>query len=67
MFPMVPYHQLPALHEKIKHDTPAADISIAHACMSVFPVLWEQRENNELFLRRKLPISAAPYNVKFKG
>ena len=31
MFPMVPYHALPRLHELIKHDLPAPNPSIWHA------------------------------------
>ena len=31
MFPMVPFHALPRLHEVVKHDLPAANPSIWHA------------------------------------
>jgi len=65
MFPMVPFHQLPALHELIKHDVPSADRSIIHAYSKVLPVLWKQRANPNLFLRRKLPQGAKPYVTSF--
>jgi len=67
MYPMVPFHKLRALHEKIKHDVPAPDPSIRESFRRVLPVLSKQRHNQNLFLRRKLPPTAQPYNTKFMG
>ena len=39
MFPMVPYHALPRLHELIKHDLPEPNPSMWHAYREVWPVL----------------------------
>ena len=61
MFPIVPYHQLPALHEKIKHDLPAANPSIWHALKEAYPVLVKQKSDPDLFLTRKLPDTARGY------
>ncbi len=61
MFPMVPYHRLPELHEKIKHDLPAPDRSIFAAYCQVLPTFWRQLRNEEYFIRRELPLTARPY------
>jgi fatty acid desaturase len=61
MFPMVPYHRLPELHEKIKHDLPAPSPSIAAAYREVLPALKRQLRYEDYFLRRELPATARPY------
>jgi fatty acid desaturase len=61
MFPMVPYHALPRLHELIKHDLPAANPSMWHAYKEMIPVLIRQLRNENYFLKRELPPSARPY------
>ena len=61
MFPMVPYHALPRLHELIKHDLPAANPSMWHAYKEMIPVLIRQLRNENYFLKRELPRSARPY------
>ena len=37
MFPMVPYHALPRLHEMIKHDLPAANGGFIDAYREILP------------------------------
>ena len=61
MFPMVPYHKLPALHERIRHDTPAPNSSIWEAVLEVVPVQFRQLKDPEFFLLRDLPPTARPY------
>ena len=61
MFPMVPYHALPALHEKIKHDLPVATPSIAHGFREMWPALKRQLHNEDYFIKRELPATAKPY------
>ena len=61
MFPMVPYHQLPALHERLKHDFPTPNSSMLAAYKEIIPALLKQRQNPDYFLRRELPASAQPY------
>lgn len=61
MFPMVPYHSLPRLHELIKGDLPQANPSIASAYLELFRVLWRQRKDPGYFLRRTLPATAKAY------
>jgi fatty acid desaturase len=65
MFPMVPYHALPRLHELIKHDLPEANPSIWHAYREVWPVLLKQLKYEDYFLKRDLPPTARPYRGEF--
>lgn len=61
MFPMVPYHRLSELHEKIKHDLPVPSSSIWQAYREIIPVLWRQLRYEDYFLRRDLPPTAKRY------
>lgn len=61
MFPMVPYHALPRLHEIMKDDLPAPNPSIAQAFAEMWPALKRQVLNEEYFLKRELPPTAKPY------
>jgi fatty acid desaturase len=65
MFPMVPYHALPRLHELIKHDLPEANPSIWHAYREVWPVLKRQLRYEDEYLKRDLPATARPYRDEF--
>ena len=67
MFPMVPYHALPKLHELIKHDLPAPDTSMWRAFKEMLPVLKKQLNYEDVFLVRELPPSAKPYRSEFHG
>ncbi|GLR66638.1 fatty acid desaturase [Acidocella aquatica] len=59
MFPMVPYHALPALHAAIKSQCPAPYPSIIAAYREIIPALRKQRHDPDYHVRRHLP-SAAP-------
>lgn len=61
MFPMVPYHALPALHAKIKDDLPAADRGIIAAYGAMFAAILRQRVDPTYKLRPRLPATARPY------
>lgn len=63
MFPMVPYHRLPDLHERIKHDLPEPSPSIAAAYAEVWPALKRQLRYEDHFVRRDLPATAKPYRA----
>lgn len=65
MFPMIPYHRLPELHERIKHDLPAANPSILNAYAELVPALFKQLKDPEYFVKRALPASAQPYKEDF--
>lgn len=61
MFPMVPYHRLPELHEKIKHDLPAPCPSIRAAYREALPAILRQLKDPDWRLTRALPPGAKPY------
>jgi fatty acid desaturase len=65
MFPMVPYHALPRLHELIRHDLPAPNPSMWHAYREVWPVVLRQLRYEDHYLRRELPPGARPYREEF--
>lgn len=65
MFPMVPYHALPKLHEAIKHDLPAPNRSIAEGFAEMWPALKRQLKYEDYFLKRDLPATAKPYREDF--
>jgi fatty acid desaturase len=64
MFPMVPYHALPKLHELIKGDLPVPNRSIWHAYREMWPAIKRQLKNEEYFLLRELPPTAKPYRAE---
>ena len=55
MFPLVPYYNLPKLHEVIKDDLPLPNKSICSAYAEMLPILWKQLKGNEVFIERHLP------------
>lgn len=55
MFPMVPFHALPTLHDEIKDDLPTPSPSIAAAFGEFMPVLLRQRKHPEYYIHRQLP------------
>ena len=65
MFPMVPYHALPQLHELIRHDLPEPAPSIAAGYREMWPAIKRQLRNEDYFLLRELPPTAKPYKGEF--
>ena len=61
LFPMVPFHQLPALHEEIKHDLPEPYPSLFAAYREIIPAVLKQLKDQTYYIRRELPPGAAPY------
>lgn len=55
MFPLVPYHALPALHELIKHDCPKPYNGIADAYKEIIPTLIKQSKDASFYIKRELP------------
>lgn len=60
MFPLVPYHALPALHEAIKHDCPKPYSGFIEAYREILPTLARQLKDPTYFVRRELPPGATP-------
>jgi fatty acid desaturase len=55
MFPMVPYHALPKLHEEMKHELPYVYTSTWAAYKEIIPTLLKQRKDPSYFIRREFP------------
>ena len=55
MFPLVPYHALPRLHELVKADTPKPYYSIMEAWRELLPAVLRQRKDPGYYVRRQLP------------
>jgi fatty acid desaturase len=60
LFPLIPYHALPRLHEKIKGDCPPPYPSTIAAYREIIPALARQLKDPTYFVRRELPQSARP-------
>jgi fatty acid desaturase len=58
MFPLAPYHALPALHEAIKADCPRPYSGFLEAYSEILPVLARQLRDPTYFVRRVLPPGA---------
>src|SRR5262249_21757847 len=59
MFPMVPYHALPALHEALKADMPPAFDGLWAAYREIIPALLKQMKEPTWALPRRLPQAVA--------
>jgi fatty acid desaturase len=62
MFPMVPYHRLPELHEEIKGDLAPAYPSIWAAYRELVPAVLGQLKDQSYYVRRELPPGARPFH-----
>ncbi|TDF89441.1 fatty acid desaturase [Paenibacillus piri] len=61
MFPMVPFHALPALHEEIKADCPEPNRGLPSAFKESISAMIEQLKDPLHSVTRPLPITARPY------
>lgn len=55
MFPLVPYHALPRLHEVIKEDCPKPYTSILNAWREILPAILRQVKDPAFHVKRQLP------------
>jgi MocE subfamily Rieske [2Fe-2S] domain protein len=55
MFPLVPYHALPKLHELIKADSPEPYAGLLHAYKEIIPTVLRQARDPGYFVKRQLP------------
>ena len=55
MFPLVPYHALPRLHEAVKGDMPKPYPSLIAAWREIIPAVWRQVKDPAYHVRRTLP------------
>ena len=63
MFPLVPYHNLPLLHDLVKADMPASYQSLLEAWRELVPAVLRQVKNPAWHVERTLPASASPINL----
>lgn len=59
MFPLVPYHTLPRLHELIHHDCPPPYPSILSAWREIIPATLRQLKDPSYHVKRQLPPSTS--------
>lgn len=55
MFPLVPFHALPALHAAVKDDCPAPYPSLLSAWREIIPALLKQVKDPAYHVKRRLP------------
>jgi fatty acid desaturase len=57
MFPMVPYHALPRLHDAVRHDCPPPD-TLWSAWAEILPTVLRQLKDPGHYIRKELPPGA---------
>ncbi|KRF44171.1 fatty acid desaturase family protein [Paenibacillus sp. Soil787] len=62
MFPMVPYHALPALHKEMQGDCPKPCNSLGAALKEVIVALIKQGKDPSYTIIKPLPSTARPYH-----
>jgi fatty acid desaturase len=67
MFPMVPYHALPALHKTIKGDTPPAYNGLIETYLEIVPTLYRQLKDPNYFVERRLPSRSVAQHAAAKN
>jgi MocE subfamily Rieske [2Fe-2S] domain protein len=60
MFPLVPYHALPKLHELVGPDSPPAYKNILDAYKEIIPTVLKQSKDPDFFIQRPIPASSQP-------
>ena len=55
MFPLVPYHKLPELHELVKHDHPTPYKNTVEAFREIIPAIYKQTKDPSFHIKRVLP------------
>ena len=60
MFPTVPYHRLPELHEELKPYCPPPAPSLIAAYREIIPALLKQVRDPGWYIRRELPAAGRP-------
>ena len=60
MFPLVPYHALPALHEAVKSDMPPPYRGLVAAYREIIPTLLRQVKDPTYFVKRLVPPASQP-------
>ncbi len=58
MFPLMPYHALPKLHELVRYDMPTPYNGLLEAYREIIPTLLHQAKDPTFFVKRQLPAPA---------
>jgi Na+-transporting NADH:ubiquinone oxidoreductase subunit F len=58
MFPLVPYHNLPKLHELVKQDSPPPYNGLIAAYREIIPTVLRQAKDPTYYVKRQLPTPA---------
>jgi fatty acid desaturase len=67
MFPMVPYHALPTLHDALRSDMPRPYSGTIEAYREIIPAMLKQLRDPTFFVERQLPPSARAYRPDLHG
>jgi Na+-transporting NADH:ubiquinone oxidoreductase subunit F len=60
MFPLVPYHNLPKLHEQVRADMPKPYNGLVEAWREIIPTVLRQVKDPAYHIKRKLPTPTIP-------
>ena len=60
MFPLVPYHALPELHELVKDDCPPPHRSLWSCWQEIIPAIARQTQEPDYHIKRTLPETSLP-------
>lgn len=63
MYPMVPFHALPALHERLKDQMPAANTGMIDTYRDIFHAIRQQKTQPNFVIEKPLPELAAPVSM----
>jgi fatty acid desaturase len=55
IYPMVPFHALSRLHKRVKDQLPRRYNSMWDGCRELLPVLFKQKKDPDLYIKRVLP------------
>ena len=58
MYPLVPFHNLPRLHEAVKGDCPAPYTSLLAAWKEIIPAVLKQVKDPTYHVKRELPLTS---------
>lgn len=64
MFPLVPYHALPRLHNIVKEDCPEPYPSLWAAYKEIIPTVLKQIKDPGYFVKKQLPATARPIGTR---
>lgn len=67
MFPLVPYHALPKLHDLVKDDCPVPYSGIIEAWKEIIPTILKQRKDPSYCVERILPKPSALINATVRN